>query len=224
MANRKIETKPSLSIINTEEVSAQPGEAVPLTDGAILDEFEQLAADTILDDDDGDEPGAKEEITTPLVVKNLPKFANFRSNPVTFDLWGTTDEQGMDDVVVVTTKKFAPNFEDDVDLCRVRFFETATFDGVIRLVYCFIPEKTGRANTWLTSKLAALEMSKTQWTTMRSRKKLKQYTYRPAAKDYGKPTFSGRSPGQWIAELRKLGMLVDSKDHPFFKKATDTEE
>src|SRR6516225_1900689 len=132
MANRKIETKPSLSIINTEEVSAQPGEAVPLTDGAILDEFEQLAADTILDDDDGDEPGAKEEITTPLVFKKLPKFCNFRANPETFDLWGTTDDQGMEELVIVTTKEFAPNFEEDVELRRIRFYETVTaHDGVI---------------------------------------------------------------------------------------------
>src|SRR5215813_3049803 len=81
-------------------------------DEAVLDEFERLAADTILDDDDGDEPGAKEEISRPLVAKNLPKFANFRSNEVTFDMWGTTDREGMDDLVFVTTKKFAPNFED----------------------------------------------------------------------------------------------------------------
>jgi hypothetical protein len=58
---------------------------------------------------------------------------------------------------------------------------------------------------------------------MRSIKLLKQYTYRRSRKDYGKPKFSGRSRGQWVAELHKLGMLVNSKEHPFYKKATDTE-
>jgi hypothetical protein len=195
------------------------------TDKVALDEFEQLAADTILDDDEGDEPGTKDEITTPLVVKNLPRFANFRANKVTFDLWGATDRQGMDDLLYVTTKSFAPNFEDDLDLRRVRFFETVTSDSVVRLVYCFVPEKTGRkANTWTASKLSALEQSQSVWTTMRSRKKLEQYTYRQATKDYGEPKFSGLTPAQHVANLKKLGLLVDTRDHPFYRKATDTEE
>ena len=194
-------------------------------DEIVLDEFEQLAADTILDDEDGDEPGAKDETSTPLVVKNLPQFANFRSNKTTFDLWGTTTRQGMDELVIVTTRSFASNFEDDVDLRRIRFFETVTADGVVRLVYCFVPEKTGRMpNTWLTSKLAALEMSQSRWTTMRSRKKLQQYTFRPSSKDYGEPKFSGLAPAQHVANLRQLGLLVDNKDHPFYRNVTDSEE
>jgi len=134
--------------------SAQPTEVDPApqptaeiktvakADESVLDEFERLAADTILDDDDGDEPGAKDEIAAPLVEKNLPRFANFMSSPVTFALWGVTDRQGMDDLIVVTTKSFAPNFDEDVDLRRVRFFETVTApDGVTRLVWCFEPER-----------------------------------------------------------------------------------
>jgi hypothetical protein len=224
MATRKTEQpKPTFTVVD----EAEPGSSAdgPRDDAAVLDEFEQLAADTILDDDDGDEPGAKDEISTPLVVKNLPRFANFRSNKKTFDLWGTTDRQGIDDLVYLTTKSFAPNFEDDVDLRRIRFFETVTTDGVVRLVYCFLPEKIGRMpNTWTVSKLAALEMSQSQWTTMRSRKKLQQYTYRPSSKDYGEPKFSGLTPAQHVANLRKLGLLVDNKDHPFYRKATDREE
>lgn len=192
---------------------------------AVLDEFERLAADTILDDDEGEEPGAKDEVTTPLVVKKLPRFANFRASPQTFDLWGTTDQQGMDDLLYTTTKSFAPQFENDVELRRFRFFETVSSDGVVRLVWCPVPEKDGRpANHWVTSKLAALVHAQSQWTTMRSRSKLGQYTYRASAKpaEYGEPRFSGRSPAQWIVELKKLGMLVDSKDHEFYRKATDS--
>jgi hypothetical protein len=93
------------------------------------------------------------------------------------------------------------------------------------VVYCFVPEKGERKpNSWLTSKLAAMEMSLTQWTTMRSRKKLDQYTYRPSRNDYGKPKFSGLSRGQLIAKLRKLGLLVEDESHPYYRKATDTEE
>jgi hypothetical protein len=85
-------------------------------DEAVLDEFEQLAKDTILDDDDGDAPEAEDEISTPLIVKNLPRFAHFRLNPeVVFELWGTKDEQGFDELLFVTTKQFARNFEDDVN-------------------------------------------------------------------------------------------------------------
>jgi hypothetical protein len=208
----------------TPPTESAPEPADNRIDAARLDDFEQLARDAILDDQDGDEPGAEEEINTPLVEKNLPRFARFRSNPVTFELWGATDQQGMDELLFVTTKKFAPNFEDDVDLRRVRFYETVTPDGVVRLIYAFVPETTGKKpNTWLTSKIAALEASKTQWTTMRSRRKLLQYTYRPSRNDYGEPKFSGRTPGQWIAELKKMEVLVDSKDHPYYKKATDTE-
>jgi hypothetical protein len=213
--------QPALSVV-TDMPADQP---VPdqATDEAALDEAERLAADAILDDDDGDEPGQREEETLPLVVKQVPKFANFRSKKL-FETWGTVDRQGMDDLVFITTRSFAPNFEDDVDLRRVRFYETVTPDQVVRIVYCFVPETGSRTpNTWITSKLAAMEMAETQWTTMRSRRKLAQYTFRPSSKDYGEPKFSGLTPAQHLANLKKLGLLVDSKDHPFYKKATDSE-
>jgi hypothetical protein len=195
-------------------------------DNKVLDEFERLAADTILDDDEGDDPSAKAEKSTIPVEKNLPKFANFRSNPETiFEMWGVSERQGMDDTLFVTTKSFAPRFEDDVDLRKVRIYETVTPDGVVRLIWCFVPEKDGRRpNLWLTSKTAALDMSLTQWTTMRSRPKLQQYTYRPANKDHGEPKFSGLTKVQLVAQLRDQGLLVDSEDHLFFRRATDTEE
>ena len=227
---KKVEDKPALTVVSDVD-AAQPEStsvvepAERLDDRAVLDEFEQLAADTILDDDDGDDPGVKEEITRALVVKKLPKFSNFRANPQTIDLWGTTDEQGMEELVVVTTKQFAPNFEDDVDLRRIRFYETVTTDGVIREVWCQVPDKGAKNNHWIQSKFDALEHAKTLWTTMRSRQTLGQWTYRPSRKqkEYGEPKFSGLTPGQRVANLRKLGMLADNKDHPFFKKATDTE-
>ena len=157
--------------------------------------------------------------------KRLPRFSNFRTNVVTFDLWGITDRQGMDDMLYVTTKSFAPYFEDDADLLRVRFFETVTTDNVVRLIYCFVPETTGRKPlASQTSKLSALELGKTTWATMRWRKKLMQYTYRPARKDYGPPKFSGFTPPQFVLKLKEQGLLVVNKEHPFFKKATDSEE
>jgi hypothetical protein len=190
-----------------------------------LDEAERLAADAILDDDDGDAPSDKEEIAQALIVKKLPRYSHFRASPMTFDLWGTTDRAGMDDLLFVTTKSFAPNFEDDVDLVRVRFFETVTSDGVVRLVWCTVPEKGGRLpNSWQTSKLAALEHAQQHWTTMRSRKLLSQYTFRPSRnQNRPEPKFSGRSAAQWLLELKNQGMLVDSTNHDFFKKATDSE-
>jgi hypothetical protein len=195
-------------------------------DRKTLDAAEELADDAILDDDEGDAPGDKDEINQALVVKKLPRFSVFRASPETFDLWGTSDRQGMDDLLFVTTKSFAPQFEDDVDLRRVRFFETVTNDSVVRLCWCFVPEKGGRQpNSWNTSKLAALEHAQERWTTMRSRMKLGQYTYRASAKqkEYGDPKFSGRTRQQWVMELKKQGILVDSKEHPFYKKATDSE-
>lgn len=211
----------------TRPGSEPPRLAVVDEDGkeAVVDEFERLAQDCILDDDDLDEPGAKDEIQTYPVEKKLPQFANFRSNPATIlNLWGTSDHQGMDTLVYVTTKSFAPNFEDDVDLRRLRFYETVTPDGVIRLVYCFVPEASERRpNLWVSSKLAALEVSLTRWTTMRVRLKLQQYTYRPASKDYGEPKFSGLARAEWIGKLKEQGLLVVDKNHPFYKRATDTE-
>jgi hypothetical protein len=211
-----------------EPKNAEPTQAkarVSREEHAALDEYESLAADAIIDDDDGDAPGDKDEITQPLIAKRLPRFAVFRASEKPFDLWGTTDQQGMDELLYVTTKSFAPNFEEDVDLRRVRFFETVTTDGVVRLVWCFVPEKSARqSNSWVTSKLAALEHAQSRWTTMRSRQKLAQYTFRPSAKqDHGEPKFSGRTPQQWVAELKKLGRLIDSKDHEFYRKATDSE-
>jgi hypothetical protein len=131
----------------------------------------------------------------------------------------------MDDLLYVTTRSFAPHFEEDVELRRFRFFETETTDGVVRLVWCAVPDMSGRQpNAWITTKLAALEDGQKMWTTMRSRTKLGQYTFRPAAKqEREEPKFSGRTPQQWIAELKKLGMLVDDKTHDFYRKATDSE-
>jgi hypothetical protein len=106
----------------------------------------------------------------------------------------------------------------------VRIYETSTPDGVIRLVHCFVPEADGRKpNLWTANKLKALELSLTTWTTMRSRKKLQQYTYRPSRKDYGEPKFSGLTKAQLVGQLRDQGLLVIDEDHPFYKKATDSE-
>jgi hypothetical protein len=232
--NSEEPTSLKLSLVGNTDGATPPQDnaepAAPLhldpAQKAELDAFEQEADNYILADDDGDEPGASDEIKTVEVVKQLPKFVNFRSNPATtFEMWGTTDRQGMDDLVFVCSKSFAPNFEDDVDLRRVRFYETATTDGVVRLVYCFVAEKDARKpNLWLSSKEAALELAKTCWTTMRSRKKLQQYTYRPARKDYGEPKFTGLTRRELVDQLRKQGLVVEDKNHPFYKRATDSDE
>jgi hypothetical protein len=206
----------------------QPAAKSPITaeEQAVLDEAEELANDALLDEDDGDDPGAKDEVSQSLVVKKLPAFVSFMASPTTFELFGTVLALGMDELLYCTTKSFAPNFEEDVELRRFRFYETVTPDGVVRLVWCPLPGKDEKKpNSWITSKIDALEHAKTMWTTMRSRKKLQQWTYRPSRKqkEHGKPKFSGRTPAQWILELKKQGMLVVSKDHEFYKKATDSE-
>ena len=204
----------------------EPKSHVTAEDHAVLDEAERLAADTLLDDDEGDTPGESSEISKALVVKKLPKFANFRARKV-FELWGTTDQHGMEESVVAVTKSFAPHFEDDVELRRIGFYETVTTDGVVRLVWCPLPGRAERnPSNWITSKAAAMDHATDQWTTMRSRQKLGQWTYRPSAKQdktYGKPKFSNRTPAQWLLELKKLGLLVEDATHPFYKKATDSE-
>jgi hypothetical protein len=194
------------------------------SDKAILDDFEALERATTLDGDEDDEPGAKEEIAVIPVVSKLPKFARFRVNPDTvFDMWGTTDEAGMDRTVIVVTKEFAPVLEEEVELRKVRFYETVTADGVVRLVYNFLPEKDAKnPNTWLTSKASAMELAMTAWVTMRSVKKLAQYTFRRASKDYGPPRFSGMTKGELIHHaLRKPGLLVEDDTHPYYRKAAD---
>jgi hypothetical protein len=189
---------------------------------AILDEAEELAKDAILEDTDGDDPGAKDEVAQIIVVKNLPKFVSFRVNPVHFELFGTVLQQGMDEVCYPTTKSFAPNFEEDVELKRYCFYETVTRDGVIRLVWAPKPGKDEK-NLWIKTKVEAMEHAKQQWTAMRSRTSLGQWTYRPSRKQEGEPKFSGRTSTQWTLELKKAGLLVTDKQHAFYKKATDNE-
>jgi hypothetical protein len=209
---------------HTVPLAGAPASGLLPEDQAALDEAERLAADCILSLEDGDEPGERDEIKIPLVKKNLPRFAVFRSKAL-FDMWGVSDQQDMNELVYVTTKTFAPNFENDVELRRCRIYETVTAnDNVVRLTWAFFPETGGRSpNTWIDSRFKAMEFSTKQWTTMRSRKKLAQWTYRPAAKDHGEPRFSGLIPAQHLLNLKELGLLVDSKDHHFFKKVTDTE-
>src|SRR5688572_25435968 len=99
------QNKPVLDLA-TEALLPDPG---PRADETILDDFEALERATTLDGDEDDEPGGKEEIAVIPVVSNLPKFARFRVNPDTiFDMWGTTDEAGMDRTVIGVTKEFAP--------------------------------------------------------------------------------------------------------------------
>jgi hypothetical protein len=227
MSTTRKSPQPALKVV--DEAATDPATAAePLdmaADEAKLDEAERLAAAAILTDDDGDEPGQKDEETLPLVEKLPPRFSSFRARKL-FDLWGTTYREGKDDVVYFTTKDFAVNFEEDVELRRVRVYETVTPDGVCRLIHVFLPEANGRGGglLWNVSKLAALEHATTCWTTMRSRTKLGQYTFRPSAKDHGAPKFSALTLPQHILNLKKLGRLVDSKDHPFYRLATDTEE
>jgi hypothetical protein len=194
------------------------------SDADILDKYEELARDTILDDDDGNDPGQKDEISQMVLAKKLPPFVIFRTNPETWDFWGVPVRADMEDSVVLTSKSFAPCLDDDVDLVRTRLYETVTTDGVIRYVWCQVTEPGPRANSWISSKQAALEHGMKVWTTMRSRKKLQQWTYRPSRKqDYGEPKFSRRTRAQLLEGLDKLGILINSTDHPYFKKATDSE-
>ena len=204
-----------------------PADPGPRADEAVLDDFVALERATTLDGDEDDEPGAKEEISAIPVVSKLPKFSRFRVNPDTiFDMWATTDEAGMDRTVIVVTKDFAPELEEVTDLRKVRFYETVTADDVVRLVYNFLPEKDAKTpNTWLTSKAAAMELAMTAWVTMRSVKKLAQYTFRRATKDYGPPRFSGLTKGELIHRaLSKPGLLVEDASHPFYRKAADLDD
>jgi hypothetical protein len=97
--SKKSDPKPAFKVVGNDsppgngDDSAKPTDELRTDDEAVLDEYERLAADTILDDDDGDDPGAKDEIAAPLVEKNLPKFANFMSSPVTFALWGASADK-----------------------------------------------------------------------------------------------------------------------------------
>src|SRR4051794_37993764 len=101
-------------------------------DAAALDEFEALERATTIDADEDDELGGKDEIAVIPVVSKLPKFSRFRVNPNTvFDMWGTTDEVGMDRTVIVVTREFAPELEEEVELRKLRFYETVTADGVV---------------------------------------------------------------------------------------------
>jgi hypothetical protein len=70
-----------------------------------------------------------------------------------------------------------------------------------------------------------MELGMTAWVTMRSVKKLAQYTFRRANKDYGPPQFSGMTTGGLIHRaLRKPGLLVADESHAFYRKAADLDE
>src|SRR3954470_19678869 len=173
------------------------GAAASADDQRLLDEFERLERDNILDDDDVELAG-KEETTVIPVVAKMPKFTPFRVNPnTTFDMWGTTDESGLEKIVVPVSKEFAPVLEEEVELRKVRFYETVTPDGMVRLVYCFLPDKDEKVpNTWLASKQACFEKATTCWVTMRSKRQAQQYVFRASSRDLGTPQFSGMSRGE----------------------------
>jgi hypothetical protein len=141
-------------------------------------------------------------------------------------MWATTDEAGLDRNIVVVSKEFAPVLEEETELRRVRFYETVTSDGVVRLVFNFMPDRNAKnQNTWLASKQAALEAAFTCWVTMRSRRNMQQYTHRRALKDPGEPRFSGLRRGELIHKaLRLPGLLVEDEEHPFYKKAADLDD
>jgi hypothetical protein len=193
-------------------------------DHEALNEAERLFAESVLTGADGDEPGEADEIRSPIVDKNLPQFSVFRTQPL-FELWATVSREGMSDNIQATTKTFAPQFENDVNLRRCRFYETVTAsDNVVRVVWAFVPENDEyNRNLWITSKIAALEHARDKWTTMRSLKKLQQYTFRASTRDFGEPRFSGLTKEQHLKNLKDLGILVTDRNHPFYKRVTDTE-
>jgi hypothetical protein len=160
---------------------------VPTVDHAALDEAEQLLAATMLTHDDADEPGERDEVKIPLFTKKLPQFAIFMAQFVV-DVWAAPVRDGMEDTIVITTKAFAPNFENDLELKRCRIYETVTAnDNVVRLTFAFIPEardKTG--NAWTISRFNAFEHATRVWTTMRSRQKLGQYSSGPRLRITGR--------------------------------------
>src|SRR5215469_12254110 len=98
------------------------------SDAEKLDEFERLARDTILEDEE--EVQGKDEKSAIDVTDKMPKYTPFRANPdATFDLWGLQDESGLRKTVLAVTKEFAPTMEEEAELRRVRFYETVTEDG-----------------------------------------------------------------------------------------------
>ena len=89
------------------EPSHDPAEARQ-TDKAVLDNYEALERSVILDDEDEDELGGKDEIAAIPIVKKMPKFTRFRVNPETvFDMLATTDEAGMESTIIAVSKEFA---------------------------------------------------------------------------------------------------------------------
>jgi hypothetical protein len=195
----------------------------PVSDAEQLDEFEKLARDNILEEDE-DETSRDDEKGVIAVVSKIPKFVGFRVNPATvFDLFGLTDAAGMDKAVLVVTRDFAPVLEEYEDLRRVRFYETVSFDGVPRIVYNFMPDRDARTpNLWLASKQEAMEAAATRWVTMRSRRKLGKFAHQVCRRDYGTPKFTGWTIGEIIQyALRNQGLLIENEVHPFYRKAAD---
>jgi hypothetical protein len=204
--------------------------ASPLdSDKAVLDEFERLERDNILEDDedevvDEDEPGIIEVAAKP------PKYTPFRVNPETkFDLLGVvhSNKNGMEKTIIAVTKDFAPQIEAyDVELRRVRFYEVVTPDGVVRLIYGFVPERGIRTpNAWLVSKRDAMEFAESNWTIMSSLQKQGKVGYRKSRRDLGEPKFSGYSRGQLIHYgLRKSGLLAEDETHPFYRKIAELDD
>jgi hypothetical protein len=202
------------------------GAAAPLlSDTEQLDEYERIARDCILEEDE-DEVSRDDEKGIIAVISKMPKFVGFRVNPATIiDLFGLTDADGLEKTVLAVSKEFAPTLEEYEDLRRVRFYETVSFDGVPRIVYNFMPDKDSRTpNLWLASKKEVMEAAVKHWVTMRSRRKLGKFTHQRCRRDYGEPRFLGWSVGEIIIHvLKKPGLLIESEDHPFYRKAADLE-
>jgi hypothetical protein len=196
-------------------------------DKATLDEYERLESATIIDEDDAEVEGSDEPSVID-VEDRIPKWTPFRVNPDTsFVLWGVIHQAQMDKTIITTTKEFAPELEaQEVDLRPVRFWETVTADGVVRLVYSFTPEKGARKpNTWLASKREVMNAARTDWITMASRRKLGKFTYRKCRRDHGEPKFSGYTIGQLIEYgLRRQGLLVENEEHDFYKLVAEIDD
>jgi len=197
-------------------------------DRAALDEYERLERDNILDDEDVDPDSDTDEPGVIEIVDKPPKWTPFRVNRATvFDLWGVTNQVGMDKTIVAVTKEFAPEIEAlDIDLRRVRFWEVATPDGVVRLIYGYLPEKGARSpNPWLISKREAMEHACGHWTILSSRKRLGKYAFRKSKKPLPAPQFSGYTRGGLIEfGLRKNGLLVEDNTHPFYRKVAELDD
>ena len=166
--------------------------------------------------------GVPNGIVSIAVSDRFPRREFFRTHPTHTAVFPMVDHAaGMDVEYHIVTPAMVPELASiGVDALSYRLYEMLTAEGAVRLIPVRQADLDGSVNEWNRTKEIALARAKTVWVRAISDRANGRYRVFEAPPDrFPEPLW----PDLSLAKLVRLaftdrGRLIDTSDHPLFKK------